>query len=134
MRQGFGLLYKFRSFFSPRCVTSSRDLTHVLFQNKEGGSGCAQVEKISNKESKEVTMGGKEMERKEDGSDLEQKLKKLERATRACRLTTTKGEEAPKKKRKTWKQEMELLWDQGCISCGPCSYPELTEDHVLPSA
>ena len=23
---------------------------------------------------------------------------------------------------------------QGCISCGPCSYPELTEDHVLPSA
>ena len=24
--------------------------------------------------------------------------------------------------------------DQGCISCGPCSYPELTKDHVLPSA
>ena len=24
--------------------------------------------------------------------------------------------------------------EQGCISCGPCSYPELTEDHVLPSA
>ena len=24
--------------------------------------------------------------------------------------------------------------DQGCISCGPCSYPELTEDHVLTSA
>ena len=23
---------------------------------------------------------------------------------------------------------------QGCISCGPCSHPELTEDHVLPSA
>ena len=23
---------------------------------------------------------------------------------------------------------------QGCISCGPCSCPELTEDHVLPSA
>ena len=23
---------------------------------------------------------------------------------------------------------------QGCISCGPCSYPELTGDHVLPSA
>ena len=23
---------------------------------------------------------------------------------------------------------------QGCISCGPCSYPELTEDHVLTSA
>ena len=23
---------------------------------------------------------------------------------------------------------------QGCISCGPCSYPELTEDRVLPSA
>ena len=70
------------------------------------------MEKISNKESKEVTMGGKEMERKEDGSDLEQKLKKLERATRACRLTTNKGEEAPKKKRKTWKQEMELLWER----------------------
>ena len=70
------------------------------------------MEKISNKENKEVTMGGKEMERKEDGSDLEQKLKKLERATRACRLTTNKGEEAPKKKRKTWKQEMELLWER----------------------
>ena len=25
-------------------------------------------------------------------------------------------------------------WRQGCISCGPCSYPELTKDHVLPSA
>ena len=70
------------------------------------------MEKISNKENKEVKMGGKEMERKEDGSDLEQKLKKLERATRACRLTTNKGEEAPKKKRKTWKQEMELLWER----------------------
>ena len=70
------------------------------------------MEKISNKENKEVTMGGKELERKEDGSDLEQKLKKLERATRACRLTTNKGEEAPKKKRKTWKQEMELLWER----------------------
>ena len=23
---------------------------------------------------------------------------------------------------------------QGCISCGPCSCPELTEDHVLTSA
>ena len=23
---------------------------------------------------------------------------------------------------------------QGCISCGPCSCPELTEDRVLPSA
>ena len=23
---------------------------------------------------------------------------------------------------------------QSCISCGSCSYPELTEDHVLPSA
>ena len=27
-----------------------------------------------------------------------------------------------------------LHLEQGCISCGPCSYPELTEDHVLPSA
>ena len=32
-----------------------------------------------------------------------------------------------------------VLWSsgqhqQGCISCGPCSCPELTEDHVLPSA
>ena len=25
-------------------------------------------------------------------------------------------------------------WWQGCISCGTCSYPELTEDHVLTSA
>ena len=25
------------------------------------------------------------------------------------------------------------LW-QGCISCGTCSYPKLTEDHVLTSA
>ena len=24
--------------------------------------------------------------------------------------------------------------DQGCISCGTCSYPELTDDHVLTSA
>ena len=24
--------------------------------------------------------------------------------------------------------------DQGCISCGTCSCPELTEDHVLTSA
>ena len=24
--------------------------------------------------------------------------------------------------------------DQGCISCGTCSYPKLTEDHVLTSA
>ena len=23
---------------------------------------------------------------------------------------------------------------QGCISCGTCSYPKLTEDHVLTSA
>ena len=29
---------------------------------------------------------------------------------------------------------MKLCAGQGCISCGPCSYPELTEDHVLPSA
>ena len=28
----------------------------------------------------------------------------------------------------------EYTGDQGCISCGPCSCPELTEDHVLPSA
>ena len=27
-----------------------------------------------------------------------------------------------------------LVQQQGCISCGPCSCPELTEDHVLPSA
>ena len=27
-----------------------------------------------------------------------------------------------------------LYHHQGCISCGPCSCPELTEDHVLPSA
>ena len=25
-------------------------------------------------------------------------------------------------------------WVQGCISCGMCSYPELTKDHVLTSA
>ena len=31
-------------------------------------------------------------------------------------------------------QKIESYEDQGCISCGPCSYPELTEDHVLPSA
>ena len=31
--------------------------------------------------------------------------------------------------------EIEVFrWVQGCISCGPCSYPELTEDHVLTSA
>ena len=30
----------------------------------------------------------------------------------------------------TWK----VKFEQGCISCGTCSYPELTEDHVLTSA
>ena len=25
-------------------------------------------------------------------------------------------------------------WEQGCISCGTCSYPKLTEGHVLTSA
>ena len=30
--------------------------------------------------------------------------------------------------------ENDYVNKQGCISCGPCSYPELTEDHVLPSA
>ena len=29
---------------------------------------------------------------------------------------------------------MVLHGGQGCISCGTCSYSELTEDHVLPSA
>ena len=28
----------------------------------------------------------------------------------------------------------ERLPMQGCISCGTCSYPKLTEDHVLTSA
>ena len=28
----------------------------------------------------------------------------------------------------------EIEHQQGCISCGTCSYPELTEDHVLTSA
>ena len=27
-----------------------------------------------------------------------------------------------------------LVVVQGCISCGTCSYPELTEDHVLTNA
>ena len=27
-----------------------------------------------------------------------------------------------------------VIFTQGCISCGTCSYPELTEDHVLTSA
>ena len=27
-----------------------------------------------------------------------------------------------------------VVLEQGCISCGTCSYPELTEDHVLTSA
>ena len=31
-------------------------------------------------------------------------------------------------------KSFEYVCVQGCISCGPCSYPELTEDHVLPSA
>ena len=29
---------------------------------------------------------------------------------------------------------LQVTTDQGCISCGTCSYPELTEDHVLTSA
>ena len=32
------------------------------------------------------------------------------------------------------KEQRDGIYNQGCISCGPCSYPELTEDHVLPSA
>ena len=28
----------------------------------------------------------------------------------------------------------QITSDQGCISCGTCSYLELTEDHVLTSA
>ena len=32
------------------------------------------------------------------------------------------------------KAELRKVDSQGCISCGPCSCPELTEDHVLPSA
>ena len=37
----------------------------------------------------------------------------------------------------TWgavKRTQRVYEAQGCISCGPCSCPELTEDHVLPSA
>ena len=30
--------------------------------------------------------------------------------------------------------QLVLALPQGCISCGTCSYPELTEDHVLTSA
>ena len=30
--------------------------------------------------------------------------------------------------------EFHILAHQGCISCGTCSYLELTEDHVLTSA
>ena len=34
-----------------------------------------------------------------------------------------------------WKRNnRDNTWDQGCISCGTCSYLELTEDHVLTSA
>ena len=32
------------------------------------------------------------------------------------------------------KSQTGLFLLQGCISCGTCSYPELTEDHVLTSA
>jgi len=44
-----------------------------------------------------------------------------------------------KRRKKGFMQKVENLWlentqYQGCISCGPCSCPELTEDHVLPSA
>ena len=31
-------------------------------------------------------------------------------------------------------REREKGEGQGCISCGTCSYPELTKDHVLTSA
>ena len=38
-------------------------------------------------------------------------------------------------RREDAKERSSLLHgEQGCISCGPCSCPELTEDHVLPSA
>ena len=43
-------------------------------------------------------------------SEFEQKLKKLERATRACRLNSKAVDELNgEAKRRTWKQEMELL-------------------------
>ena len=32
------------------------------------------------------------------------------------------------------KLKLSVFSNQGCISCGTCSYPELTEDHVLTSA
>ena len=31
-------------------------------------------------------------------------------------------------------KEIMIMVKQGCISCGTCSYPKLTEDHVLTSA
>ena len=31
-------------------------------------------------------------------------------------------------------REGQFDYQQGCISCGMCSYPELTKDHVLTSA
>ena len=40
----------------------------------------------------------------------------------------------PEEKETELKADLEDYLQQGCISCGPCSYPELTEDHVLPSA
>ena len=30
--------------------------------------------------------------------------------------------------------DIDIDGNQGCISCGTCSYPELTKDHVLTSA
>ena len=82
----------------------------------EDENGSIDVEKTSDKENNkyEIMAGGTEDEKEDSGSELDQKLKKLERATRACRQTTTNKveEEAPKKKRRTWKQEMEMLWER----------------------
>ena len=33
-----------------------------------------------------------------------------------------------------WDPVKEEWLEQGCISCGMCSYPELTKDHMLTSA
>ena len=73
--------------------------------------------------------GGTEDEKEDSGSELDQKLKKLERATRACRQTTTNkvGEEAPKKKRRTWKQEMELLRERFKVEKETEDEPEMDE-------
>ena len=87
--------------------------------NDELSQKVGDVTKEKAKESgkeKEIETGKETEKAKESENDFDQKMKKLERATRACRLAASKVaeeqkevEKASKTKRRTWRQEMDLM-------------------------